>query len=686
MNDYFYNPIKLLFGTKATDQIPEDLKITGNSKPLIVLQKELSCKKKNKALSLFTYSQLPVVAKITISDNEQLNCQQFISAVLALKTDSILIFTNASVFLAILKCFDSDPKSFHSKKPIMLCWIPTGKIDLNSFLEITLRVRTSLAENTQKVNFNFSLMVIDPVFSTATISAKKETARTAYFIVHQLLKQEKSFNDYEKSFLSAALKLSNYAICTSFSSNKSLLLAHHTFYFLLSILIHSQIKWSPSIKEECQNFLQIKNQKIPKETLVTIPSPSFYEFYAPVTIVSGHNSIQEIATYLQKLGAKRPFLIVTRSIYNLGLCSQFIKKFPKSITIGYETSDIPQDSDVPCVEALAKEYIQNECDAIIAIGGGSVIDTAKGINILATHKYGKLKDFSGSFTIRKKLNPLIVVPTTSGTGSEVTVVSVIADKNENKKLLFLSWYLLPSVAILDPQMTLTLPPYLSAATGMDALCHAIEAVVSTAKNNASHELALTAIVKIINYLPIVLQEPKNKEARLQMAIASNLAGIAFSNAMVGIVHTLAHATGAITHIAHGNLISIFLPYGLEYNLHKNAFMLSEIYRNIHPDLYIQSLHVHNAISFIDEIKSFTSHINELLQGNFPCCLKDVKTKEGKAAMSLSQIPKIAATALNDGSVLYSGEQLSLQEAKELLEAAWDGRELDHSILLKGHQR
>ena len=529
-------------------------------------------------------------------------------------------------------------------------------------------------------------MAIDPIFSSSKPQLRKESARTAYFLAHQLQKAKSDFNEFEKPFLAAALKLSNYAIAKPFYSNKSLLLAHQAFYFLLSLLINNEIKFSASALSECKNFLTIKNQKIPKEELELIPTPTFYEFYSPVCVHYQDNSLLSIPDYLLKVGAKRPFVLVTRSIYTSELYKKLVKQFGKDIQIAYEATDVPQDSDVECVESLAEKYILNGCDSIIAIGGGTVIDTAKGINILATHKYGKLKDFAGSFTISQKLNPLIVVPTTSGTGSEATIVSVIADKKANKKMLFLSWYLLPSVALLDSQITLSLPPYLSAATGLDALSHAIEAIVSTAMNNASHELALSAILKIFKNLPVVLKNPKDKKARLEMAVASTLAGIAFSNSMVGLVHSLAHATGAITHIPHGNLIAIFLPYGLEYNLHKIYPMLSEIYKNLHPELFKPNNPVDNAVAFIDELKEFTNQINQLLGGNFPCCLKDVKTKDGKAAMSFSQIPKIAALTLNDGSIFYSQEQVSLDEATHILEVAWDRSELDHSILLKGHQR
>ncbi|MCV6603330.1 MAG: iron-containing alcohol dehydrogenase, partial [Cohaesibacter sp.] len=216
------------------------------------------------------------------------------------------------------------------------------------------------------------------------------------------------------------------------------------------------------------------------------------------------------------------------------------------------------------------------CDAIVAIGGGSVIDSAKGVNILASEQSDDLSAFSGSGAIKRALKPFFVIPTTAGTGSEVTLVAVIKDNERGIKMSFASPFLLPNAAVLDPRMTLTLPPHITAATGMDALTHAVEAYICMAKNPLSDAFATAAIQKIVAHLVNVVNKPDDIEGRLALAEAATMAGIAFSNSMVGLVHSLGHSVGAECHLPHGLCMSIFLPWVLEYNLDKCADNIGEL--------------------------------------------------------------------------------------------------------------
>ena len=302
--------------------------------------------------------------------------------------------------------------------------------------------------------------------------------------------------------------------------------------------------------------------------------PGYYEYCNRVKVISGHNVLELIPGFLTQLGSSNPLLIADKGVTAVGLIKLASEAMGlKDITI-YD--DVPADSDLQTIKDIAKVYRYESCDSIIAIGGGSVIDTAKGVNVLVTLGGDDLMKYAGAGKVKTKLKPMIVVPTTSGTGSEVTLAAVIADHKNNVKLGFVSYNLLPDIAVLDSRMTQTLPPHLTALTAMDALTHACEAYTCLAKNPMSDSAALTAIRLISNNILKAIENPNDLEARLALANASALAGAAFSNSMVGMVHTLGHATGGVCHVPHGTCMSIFLPYGLEYNLAKTANLTAEL--------------------------------------------------------------------------------------------------------------
>ena len=258
--------------------------------------------------------------------------------------------------------------------------------------------------------------------------------------------------------------------------------------------------------------------------------PEYYEFKNSVKIISGKNAIENIAFELNSLGSKKPLILTAKPLEDNGqlkIATDSMKR--TNIEMGPIFMDIPQDSSLEVVNKLGKLYIENNCDGIIAMGGGSVIDTAKGVNILVSTNTNDLKEHMGLEILSGKLKPLIVIPSTSGTGSEATLVSVISDKSRNVKMEFISYSILPDVAILDPRMTLSLPARLTASTGIDALTHNIEAFTGLQKNPLSSVYALTSIELISKYLKRSVENGKDEEARLAMANASLMAGVAFSN-------------------------------------------------------------------------------------------------------------------------------------------------------------
>jgi len=229
------------------------------------------------------------------------------------------------------------------------------------------------------------------------------------------------------------------------------------------------------------------------------------------------------------------------------------------------------------VEECAKLAKKHQVDLIIAVGGGSVIDTAKVANIIVK-KGGKLEEHMGAYLLdpNEELLPMIVVPTTAGTGSEVTKVAVILDPDNDVKLPFAEEQFLPRLAILDPEVTVSMPGKLTAATGMDALTHAIEAYVDKEWSPASDALALHAIRLVSRNILQACAKPDDLQARGAMLVASFLAGVAFSHSMCGLVHGISHALGGAYHIPHGLANALALPDVMAYNLESRPDRYAEV--------------------------------------------------------------------------------------------------------------
>lgn len=222
----------------------------------------------------------------------------------------------------------------------------------------------------------------------------------------------------------------------------------------------------------------------------------YYEFFCPVKVIAGHAALEHIPFELAALGAKRPMIITDKGVRANQLLAPIEAAFESTdIEIGVIFDDVPPDSSLETVRAAAQAYRENNCDAIIAVGGGSVIDTSKTANILVSEGGDDLLKYSGAHNLPRPLKPFFVIPTTSGTGSEVTLAAVVSDNQKNVKLAFASNYLMPHAAILDPRMTQTLPPHLTAMTAMDAMTHAIEAYTCIAANPISDAYATAAIKK-----------------------------------------------------------------------------------------------------------------------------------------------------------------------------------------------
>jgi len=419
--------------------------------------------------------------------------------------------------------------------------------------------------------------------------------------------------------------------------------------------------------------------------------PDYYEFCARVKTISGHKALEKIPESLKKLNAKRPMIVTDKGVAAAGLIklvTDAIKKDKSAkVVVGSIIDDVPADSDYTVVNKIAKIYRDKKCDSLIAVGGGSPMDTAKGVNILVSLGGDDILKYSGAGAVNKKLKPLVAIPTTSGTGSEMTLVAVIADHENNVKMAFTSYFLLPDFAVLDSRMTKTLPPFLTAPTAMDALTHACEAYTCLAKNPISDATALKAIQMISENILNVVKKPADLKGRLALANASTLAGMAFSNSMVGMVHTLGHATGGVCGVPHGVCMSLFLPYGLEYNLHKTAHLTSDLlFALAGPDVYADTPPAERATAAIAYIRQMNEDLHEATKGRHSRFLSEIVDRDGKQMVPKDKLADIAKTAINDGSKVYNPEQLSYDDALMVLEAAWEGVPLDLKKVKKGTKK
>ncbi|MEN6434755.1 MAG: iron-containing alcohol dehydrogenase [Anaerolineaceae bacterium] len=392
--------------------------------------------------------------------------------------------------------------------------------------------------------------------------------------------------------------------------------------------------------------------------------PKYYEFFSPVKIISGHKALENLPYELDQMGAHKPILITDQGVTKAGLVQKVVDTFADSeAVIGAIFDQVPQDSSSKVVNEIAGIYRQAGCDSIVAVGGGSVIDTAKGVNIVITERTDDLMKYSGAEMLKKQMQPFIVIPTTAGTGSEVTCVAVISDPDRHLKMSFTSNFLYPRAAILDPRMTLTLPPMITAATGMDALTHAMEAYISLQKNPLSDSYAMKAIEIIAKNLIAVVKDGNNRDGRLALANASTMAGIAFSNAMVGVVHNLGHATGGVCRVPHGVAMSIFLPFGLEYNQSKVGDQIAELL------LPLAGSEVYSATPANQRTAKVIAVINEMKNELYELCKLPRTLKE--AGVAPEKLPDIARTALNDGASTYNAEEIDYEDALRLLEKAYE---------------
>ncbi len=386
----------------------------------------------------------------------------------------------------------------------------------------------------------------------------------------------------------------------------------------------------------------------------------YFEFINSVKICSGENALENIPYELDFLGCHNPLILSDMGVTKAGV----LNKITDILTAGGVKAEnvfneIPADSDISVIAKIASMYVNMGCDGLIACGGGSVIDTAKGVRlVLSQNNVDDILSLSGNEIIKKgKHIPFIVLPTTCGTGSECTSVAVIKNHETGVKMEFISSELLPDAAFVDVRLTETLPPRLIASSAMDALCHCIEAFSGVQKNHISDSFATCAIRLIVKNLPLVLTKPTT-EARAELALASTLAGIAFSNSMVGIVHAIGHACGGEASVPHGNAMTILLPNCMRYNLPACEAEYGELLLYLAgADVYANTAPQNRANKAIEFVENFEKKLNEIC--GIPLKLSDYSVTE-------EILPNIAKKAINDGAIIVNKRPASIDDVMGIL--------------------
>lgn len=387
------------------------------------------------------------------------------------------------------------------------------------------------------------------------------------------------------------------------------------------------------------------------------PADLSFLFVNPTRVVYGAGSSGEVGVELGALGCRRALVVTDRFLeQKTDIVAKVVKSLGAACAVVF--SDVPADSGVHTVNAGAELGRANGADSIVSIGGGSVIDTAKGIAILLTEG-GSLLDHQGFQLLTRRQTPHICVPTTAGTGSEVTYFAIIKDHERKRKLSFGDYHIIPDVAILDPTLTVGLPPVLTAATGLDAFSHGYEALTSALREPISDALGLHAIRLIRKFLPIAVKNGADIGARGQMLIAATIAGAAFSNAQVGLCHAIAHVVGARHGVHHGLANAIAMPHVIRFN----NDVVPDRHRLVAEAMGVDVRGLSDEAAGIRAAEAVSAFVREV---GLPLTFREAGVPE-------SDLAACAEMALSDGAIVQNAKPvLDPRDVLGVLTAAWSG--------------
>ena len=371
-------------------------------------------------------------------------------------------------------------------------------------------------------------------------------------------------------------------------------------------------------------------------------------------IIHGMGALSKIGLCAKRLGAERVLLVTDPGIIDAGWVDESIKYFEKE-DLKYVIYDNvvtnPRDFQV---EEGAQLYLQKQCDVIVAVGGGSPIDTAKGIAILASN-HGRIHDYEGCNLITQPIPPMVCAPTTAGTGADVSQFAVITDTKKRMKVTVLSRAIMPDISLIDPRLLQTKSEELIASTGIDSLTHAIEAYVSSLSWSLTDPHAIHAIELVVEHL-IVATKTKDTRALEGMSLACLEAGMAFSNAILGAVHALAHPLGGLYDLHHGLINSLLLPVVVRQNMEHEQHKFAKIARAMGVET--RDMTIQEAASYVPEkIKELIGELG-------------LPTRLSQLGVNREDIPLMAQMAQEDLCMLTNPYCYSIEEIEILYKEAW----------------
>jgi alcohol dehydrogenase len=381
-------------------------------------------------------------------------------------------------------------------------------------------------------------------------------------------------------------------------------------------------------------------------------SISSFSYHNPTAIEFGWGALSRLPALVKGVGGTRALVVADPGVVKAGLVDRVVGSLGGDVPVTTFT-DVESDPDARSVDAGVELAKAKACDVIIGIGGGSAMDVAKVIGVMLTNP-GNVRDYNGIGKIGKPGAPVIAIPTTAGTGSEMTIWSVLSEKAKQQKFSVGSVHNCARIALLDPELTLSLPPTITAATGIDALTHALESYVNTATQPISEAMSEQSMALIARSLRLAVTQPGNKQARCDMLLASTLAAMAFNSTRLGLVHAYAMPLGSRFHIPHGLANAIMLPTVMRFNLSGNLAKFARIAEIFGEPIAGLSLRVaaERAVVAIESLKADVG----------------ITAKLGDFGMTEADIDAVAAEAMLSGNVAVNPRQPTLEAMKALLRA------------------
>ncbi|MFZ5650345.1 MAG: iron-containing alcohol dehydrogenase [Bacillota bacterium] len=371
-------------------------------------------------------------------------------------------------------------------------------------------------------------------------------------------------------------------------------------------------------------------------------------FKVPGEVVFGAGSLSRLPDMLNERGLKRVLIVSDRGLEAAGMVKK-LEDILAGCGVNYEAYlDVEANPSIETVDRGVRIYRDKQLEGIICLGGGSPMDTAKAISVLVAFG-GKIQDYEGAHKVKGPIAPVIAIPTTAGTGSEVTPFAVITDRSINYKLTVFSYELIPVVAILDPELISTLPPLVAASTGLDALTHAIEAYISRAASPFSDAMAEKAMELIGKHIRVFVANRSDMCAASGMILGSMFAGIAFSWARLGNIHAMAHPLGGYFDIAHGVANAVLLPVILEYNALADQGKYEKVFNYIKDGKVISGF---TPDLLVKEIRQLSGGLG-------------IPKNLSELGVERESIHNMAVDAMKSGNILINPRQTTLKDIEDL---------------------